>query len=515
MPIRKIDKLVLGPFIGLFILTLCVAIFILLMQFFLIWFDELIGKDLGLVTYLQLFFYFGVNVTPLAFPLATLLASLIAFGNLGEYLELTALKSAGISLLHLLLPLFVFVVALSGLVFLSNGYLVPKVNQKAYSLLYDLRKKKPSIAIKEGVFYNGIPDYSIKVDKKLPDQKTLQGIIIYDHTKDRGYVSVTMAESGQLYTIRGDQYLVMELFNGCSYLEEPAKADSTKREQEAIPSLCRSSFKAQKVVFDLGSFKLTRSSKDLFSFHHSTKNTSQLNAEIAEMKAKIRAANQTVIGEFQQHWSLPNDRKLADACAEPCRKEVLADTNNILVLKAQAKQFQPHQALAAEEDATTEPPVASSTVYQHMLPQIIQKALDQARDFRSKLKTQVNRIEAEQKDLREYEIEKHKRLASAIGCIIMFLIGAPLGALIKRGGLGVPLLVSTIFILLYYVADMFGVRWAKAGILDSFSGAWAPNLILLPFGLFFLRQAQKDTRLLEGDSYTVLLERLRKYITRG
>ena len=177
MPIRKIDKLVLGPFIGLFILTLCVAIFILLMQFFLIWFDELIGKDLGLVTYLQLFFYFGVNVTPLAFPLATLLASLIAFGNLGEYLELTALKSAGISLLHLLLPLFVFVVALSGLVFLSNGYLVPKVNQKAYSLLYDLRKKKPSIAIKEGVFYNGIPDYSIRSTKSFQTKKHSRALL--------------------------------------------------------------------------------------------------------------------------------------------------------------------------------------------------------------------------------------------------------------------------------------------------------------------------------------------------
>lgn len=505
MLIKKIDKLVLSSFIGLFILTLCVAIFIFLMQFFLIWFDELVGKDLGLLVYLQLFFYFGINVTPLAFPLATLLASLIAFGNLGEYSELTALKSAGISLLRILLPLAVFVMLLSGIVLFSNGYLVPKANEKAYNLLYDLRKKKPSIAIREGVFYNDIPDYSIKVDKKLPDQKTLQGIIIYDHTKDRGNVAVTMAESGQLYTIRGGQYLVMELFNGCSYLEEPPKGDLTKCEQKAIPILYRNSFKTQKVVFDLGSFKLPRSSENLFSFHHTTKNNSQLSAEIADMKAKIKAANQTIIDEFRQHWPLPNDRELGDVCMELPKKEVLADTNNIVALKAQAKQLQTYR----EDDATTDPPAANSTVYQHMLPQITQKALDQARDFRSKLATQVNRIQAEQKDLREYEIEKHKRLASAIGCIIMFLIGAPLGALIRRGGLGVPLLVSTIFILIHYVADMFGVRWAKIGILDSLSGSWAPNLILFPFGLFFLRQAQKDTHLLEGDAYTILLERFK------
>ncbi|MEM7055413.1 MAG: LptF/LptG family permease [Bacteroidota bacterium] len=510
MLIKKIDKLVLGSYIGLFILTLCVAIFIFLMQFFLIWFDELIGKNLGLLVYLQLFCYFGINVTPLAFPLATLLASLMALGNLGEYLELTALKGAGVSLLRILLPLAVFVVILSGLVFFSNGYLVPKVNEKAYCLLYDLRKKKPSIAIREGVFYNDIPDYSIKVDKKLPDQKTLQGIIIYDHTKDRGNVAVTMAESGQLYIIHGGQYLVMELFNGCSYLEEPPKVDPTKCKQKAIPILYRSSFKTQKVIFDLGSFKLTRSSENLFSFHHTTKNNSQLSTEIADMKTKIKVASQAIIDEFRQHWPLPNDRELGDVCIEPLKKEVLADINNILALKAQAKQLQTYQ----EDDATTETPATNSTVYQHILPQITQKALDQAKDFRSKLATQVNRIEAEQKDLREYEIEKHKRLASAIGCIIMFLIGAPLGALIRRGGLGVPLLVSTIFILLHYIADMFGVRWAKIGILDSLSGSWAPNLILLPFGLFFLRQAQKDTRLLEGDAYTILLERFKNVIRR-
>lgn len=511
MSLRKLDKLILGPFIGLFILTLCVAIFILLTQFLLIWFDELIGKDLGLLTYLQLLFYFGINATPQAFPLATLVASLITFGNLGEHAELTALKSAGISVLRVLLPLFVFVVVLSGFVFFSNSYLVPKVNIQAYTLLFDLRRKKPSIAIKEGVFYNGIPGYSIKVDKKLPDQRTLQGIMIYDHTQGRGNVAVTIAESGQLYTICGDQYLVIELFDGCSYLEEAATAPP-KREQKAIPSLNRISFQAQKVVLNLASFKLTRSSKDIFSYHHTTKNAHQLNAKIAEIKAKIKAAHQTVVEEAQQRWPVLHEGRWERTPQAPSRQAAIVDTLCILAPAAQTREVPPRPGLVAIADAQTALAIAPSTVYPDMLPQTIQKALDQASAMHSKLKTQVDRIEAKQRDLRKYEVEKYRRLASAVGCIIMFLIGAPLGALIKRGGIGVPLLVSTIFILLYYVADMFGVRWATAGILSSLMGSWLPNLILLSFGLFFLGQAQRDTRLLEGDAYAVLLERLRKYV---
>ena len=506
MFLRKLDKLVLVPFVGLFVLAFCVAVFIFLTQFFLVWFDELIGKDLGWGAYLQLFFYFGVNATPLAFPLATLVASLMAFGNLGEYAELTALKSAGISLLRVLRPVLAFVVLLSGLVFFSNGYLVPGVNVKAYTLLYDLRKKKPTIAIKEGVFYNGIPDYSIKVDKKLPDQKTLQGIIIYDHSKGQGNVSVTVAESGQLYTIRDDQYMVIELFNGCNYLEVPAKADSTKR--EPIPSFNRISFQAQKIVFDLEAFKLTRSNKDIFSYHHTTKNAGQLNAEIAKIEAKIRACRQAMVEEAQQRWPMLHNEQ-----GEEGYKDLgtgVLDTTSSVTTKAEQGQLR--QVLTAEGDAT-EDFIAQAITYRDGLSrQVILKALDQAKGFKGRLQSQASKIRTEQVELREYKTEKYRRLASAMGCIIMFLIGAPLGALIKRGGFGVPLLVSTVFILLYYVADMFGLKWAKAGILDNWVGAWAANLLLLPFGLFFLRQAQKDTRLLEWDAYVVLIERIRRYI---
>ena len=504
MLIKKIDKLVLVPFAGLFILTLVVAIFIILMQFFLIWFDELIGKNLGLDIYLQLFFYFGITATPKAFPLAILLASLIAFGNLGESLELTALKGAGISLLRIILPLLMLVGLLSFFVFFSNNYLVPKVTVKAYNLLYDLRKKKPSISIKEGVFYNGIPNYSIRVEKKLPDQNTLLDIIIYDHTKEKGNIAVTTAESGQLYTTRNDRYLVVELYNGHNYLEEPLD-DKKQTEKKAVASFYRSSFKTQKLLLDFDQFKLTRSSKELFTYYHTTKNAGELQADIEAIKAKIYEAKKTLSEDFQQHWPILIEE---EPLHEPSSLNMSADGHANTYLEA-IRNFQlPEQVQMPENATAIYTTDAAPEPYLRPSPELVQKALEQARDYRNKLRQQVQVIKNEIKELREYEIEKYQRLASTLGCIIMLLIGAPLGALIKKGGLGVPLLISTGFILLYYIADIFGVRWAKSGLVDPLTGAWISNLLLLPFGLFFLRQAQKDSRLLDKDAYVIFIDRL-------
>lgn len=513
MTLKKLDKLVLIPFVGLLSLSLGVTIFILLMQFLLIWFDDLIGKNLGLVTYLQLLLYFGINVTPQAFPLATLVASLITFGNLGEQSALIALKSAGVSLLRVLWPLFIFLLIISSFVLFSNNYLVPRVNLKAYTLLLDLRKKKPSLAIKEGVFYNGIPNYSIRVEKKLQDQKTVQGIIIYDHTQNQGNIAVTIAESGQLYTICNNQYLVIELFNGWSYAEEPTQ-ESLSDEQRGIPSLNRSNFKVQKVIFDLSSFKLIRSSEEIFSNHYTTQNSHRLSMEIAKRKAKIKAIYQTLVEEFQQQWPIFQDTLSKHTHRAPWPEVKLAAHIASSIPKLKVKQlFQPISQ-TMNHDTSPESSVATSTLHKSIPPRAIQKALDRAKETNNKLKTLVDEIAYEQKELREYEAEKNQRLASAVACIIMFLIGAPLGVLIRRGGIGIPLLIAITFVLLYYVVEIFSIRWVKIGILGSISGPWAPNLILSPFALFFLWQAQQDTRLLDWDAHRVRFEKLIKYLTK-
>src|SRR5688500_8600553 len=203
---RKIDKLVLKSFIGPFILTFLVVVFILLMQHMMKYFDDIIGKDLGWNVVGQLLFYFAIFMTPVAMPLAVLLSSLITFGNLGEHFELTAIKSAGISLLRTLRPIFIFVLFLSGVAFYVNNYLVTKADLEAYSLLYNIKQKKPALDLREGAFYNGIPDISIKVNKKFPkDEDALKEIIVYDHRKNDGNKEVTIADSGRMFTILNER----------------------------------------------------------------------------------------------------------------------------------------------------------------------------------------------------------------------------------------------------------------------------------------------------------------------
>src|SRR3954469_130277 len=216
---KKIDKLILGSFIGPFVLTFLVVVFILLLQHMLKYFDDIIGKDLGWDVVGRLLFYFAIFMTPLALPLAVLLSSLITFGNLSEHFEITAIKSLGISLTRALVPIFVFVIFLTGVAFYANNTLVPNAALEAYSLMYDIKQKKPALDLQEGAFYSGIPDISIKVGKKFPDGKTLKDVIIYDHRGATGNKKVTVADSGRMFTFLNDQYLKMELFRGYDYSE--------------------------------------------------------------------------------------------------------------------------------------------------------------------------------------------------------------------------------------------------------------------------------------------------------
>jgi len=281
---KKIDKLILTAFFGPFFLTFFVVIFILLSQFMLRYFDEIVGKDLGFEVIAELIFYFSIFMTQNAFPLAVLLSSLMTFGNLGEHFELTAIKGAGISLVRALLPIFVFSSLLTILAYFSNNYVVPRANLKAFSLLYDVKQKKPSMELKQGTFYNGIDGYSIKVNQKFPDDRSLKDLIIYDHTKGGGNRNVILADSGQMYNIMNNRYLILELFNGRSYSEQ-----RTKRRRGVVigrtpEPFVRNEFQTGKLAFDLTSFNLKRTKEELFAGNKLMKNTHQLRADVDSMK---------------------------------------------------------------------------------------------------------------------------------------------------------------------------------------------------------------------------------------
>ncbi|MEL6562089.1 MAG: LptF/LptG family permease, partial [Bacteroidota bacterium] len=274
---KKLDILILKSFIGPFILTTFVSTFILLTQYMLKYFDDFVGKDLGPEVFAELIMYFSVNMMPVAIPLGVLLSSLMTFGNLGEHFELTAIKSAGISLIRALTPIGVFVSFLTVGTFFFNNHVVPAANLKAYSLLYDIKNKKPALDIRAGQFYNGIDGYSIKAKEKFPDNRTLKDVIIYDHSQPvkSGNKTVIIADSAIMYTVYNDRYLKFELFAGNFYDENP-KGPRRKRLNSRY---IRNSFDKMEMMFSLASFDLKDTKEELFQNNRQMKNISELTTD--------------------------------------------------------------------------------------------------------------------------------------------------------------------------------------------------------------------------------------------
>lgn len=594
---KKIDKLIIGSFLGPFFLTFFVVIFILLSQFMLKYLDEIIGKDLDTSVIMQLIFYFSVFMTPNAFPLAVLLSSLMTFGNLGEHFELTAMKSAGISLIRVMTPIFAFAVLLTGAAYYSNNYIVPKANLKAFSLLYDVKQMKPSMELKEGAFYNGIEGFSIKVGEKHPDGKSLKDLIIYDHTGNQGNKSVTLADSGQMYNIYNDRYLVLELFNGNAYMEEKTTKRNYLSQQHPDP-LVRNEFDAQKIVFSLASFDMKRTKEELFSTNRLMKNSQQLKIDVDSMKTEYKDKTeevkehsfkffdyhlQDIVSVYKERaFEREEKKRLEEEKKEQRANEIIEakikqekedlegksisleksyDTTRAGSAVTSAKTIpkkldqkqkaaiknkvnatkkttpkaltKPRNTVKPSIDFKSKKELAKKTevedtviqlTYEENIaildslmnrPAVVKKAFTRAlthiRYVKNNMMTQSSRLDKLASEINKFELEQHKKLSYAITILIMFFIGAPLGAIIKRGGLGMPVLISLSFFILFYVISMMCEKWTRTDVMDPVLAAWMANIILLPIGLFFMKQAKNDARLFDMDFYSVVFIKLKAY----
>jgi lipopolysaccharide export system permease protein len=552
---KKIDKLVLKAFVGPFILTFLVVVFILLMQHMLKYFDDIIGKDLGWNVVGQLLFYFAIFMTPVAMPLAVLLSSLIAFGNLGEHFELTAIKSSGISLSRTLQPIFFFVLILTGLAFYANNYLVPKAALEAYSLLYDIKQKKPALELREGAFYNGIPDISIKVNKKFPeDEAALKEIIVYDHRKNDGNKEVTIADSGRMSTILNEQYLKFELFNGYNYTEGSSQErEMTGQKNTSAETLTRSRFSKTEVVFDLSSYDLKRTDKKWFEGNRIMRNLDELNEDVDSMNNEILQQRfnyynfrQSYFLYFRKQDSLTMppgiyeykmmrdslEKMRGDSARDPLLTSAEVAQRQFELAKSRAKAVRKmpmrlerfkarKKRVELPKDTLSAAVLSSDSVVTKALDsimtmppsrEVVQAATNMARQVKSQVENNNYSVDLFHKELVVFEIQWHKIIASSLACVAMFLIGAPLGSIIKRGGLGVPFLVSIFFFIVYYLLTMQGEKLAKQDTLTAWLGVWMADLVLLIVGLLFLRQARNDARLFEADFYNVVLDKFKKWV---
>lgn len=552
---KKLDKLILKSFLGPFFLTFVVVVFILLMQYMIKYFDEIVGKGLDATVYAELLFYFSIHVTTLALPLAVLLSSLMTFGNLGEHFELTAIKSAGISLTRALVPLLIATLGITVMAFINNDQIVPRANLNAYSLLYDIRQTKPSLSLQEGSFYNGIPNYSIKVNKKFPDEESLKGLIIYNHTKGRGNTDVILADSGRMYMFGNDQYMMLEMYDGQSYVESVPERTVTANNEPA--DFVRNKFKKSKLVFSLESFNMVETQKEYFASNRVMKDVQHLSADVDSMENKMVETKFTIYDQAANYNPFVNLAKVevpegiekryieldSIAKAKELARTALDTTKITPVSAASGINKKPidgtglanarDRKLLSEDGGNKSlrevrdqaknrkiytPSLADTAILAKVeekytnpkeREELYKSALGQVRYIKNSHEVYASRAKEIQRNIYMWEIEIHKKWAQAVACMVMFMIGAPLGSIIKRGGLGVPVIVSIAFFIIYYVFTMFGEKWAREGIVSPEVGIWSANIILLPFGLLFLWQARNDARLFESDFYSVWIARFR------
>ncbi|OGX88837.1 LptF/LptG family permease [Hymenobacter glacialis] len=466
--LKKLDKLILKAFAGPFLLTFAVVQFILLTHTLLKYLDDIIGKDLGTGVLLQLLFFFSVLIVPISLPLAVLLSSLMTYGNLGEHHELTAIKASGIALTRILRPVLLVTIGLAVGAFWFNETIVPRANLKAYSLLWDVRQQKLALDIREGVFYNGIPGYTIKVDRKTGENgDRLHGVMIYDHTQKSGNATVILADSGRMFTRFGGAYLGLELFHGNTYIEQP------DMQNRAGASFTRQGFDHNLVTFSLASFDLGRTQEELFSTNRMMLNIPQLHNAADSVQKRMLIEQSQVVRQTNAYFSFLR----FDTTGRAANRKVEG-----LVVPA---------SLLAPPSAT-----------------ILQQAGNRANNLRAFASSTAERLDDYARNSAMFRIEVYRKYSQSVAVLLMFLIGAPLGAIIKKGGLGVPILVSIMFFIIYYVLSIMGEKYGREFVMPVGIGMWMSNLLLLPAGLFFLYQAYNDSGLLELDFWRRLPQRM-------
>jgi lipopolysaccharide export system permease protein len=485
--VKKVDTFVLKSFIGPLIFTFFIVLIILLLQFLWMYVDDLAGKGLSFNILAELLYYFALTFVPTAFPLAILLASLMTFGNMGEFSELSALKSSGIPLQRIMRPLIVLIAILSIISFYFSNNVLPFSTERARTLLWDIRRKKPDINIQAGSFYNGVPDFSIKITTKDPVTNRLDNLIIYDHRDRKGNISVTTADSGYMKTTPDGTGLIMILYNGYAYSEiEEKNANLSARKYPSRKGF----FKEQTIVIPLSGFDLERSEDGLFKSNAAMLNISQLTFYIDSLNKRFNNKLNTQFKEF-------NTTKIY--------------YEKINMLNFAVSDFKT-DSIKKFREFNTKAIFDSLTVSERRT--VLAKAIDNIKDGNSYLAANNEAVHSEVKYIIKYEVEWHKKLTMSFACLVFFFIGAPLGAIIRKGGLGTPSVISIFFFVIYYVISISAQKLVEEVVVGTLAGMWAASYILLPIGIFLTYKATTDSVIMNIDTYLLFFKKIKDYLYR-
>jgi lipopolysaccharide export system permease protein len=474
--VKKLHKLIIGSFIGPFVLTFFVMLFILEMQFIWKYVDDFMGKGLKWYIIAELLFYVSANLVTMALPLAVLLSSIMTFGNLAENYELVAMKSSGLSLSKIMRPMVITIILISAGAFYFSNNISPIANHKFRSLLWDVTKQSPAVELNDGVFFNGIDGFSIRVKKNNKETGELSDVLIYDHSDPfSGNRKVIRAARGSMKKSTNEQFLVLTLFEGYSYDEIVPKKSKNKKDKDAYRPHLKNYFKKDIIRVDLSGLAFNRTNEGLFKGHYSMLTLGQLNVYEDSLTDNYNER----LTDYQDYLN----RTLY----------VQRDSNSLSIdtITAESKSF--------END---------SWAY---LRGTIEGAINSSRNTKNYIERTIEMLNSKDENLRKYKVEWHRKFTLSFACIVLFFIGAPLGAIIRKGGFGLPVVFSIVFFIIYHIISISSEKMAIQGVLSPFQGMWASASILTPVGIFLTYKAATDSALLDVTAY---IEKYKKWFSK-
>lgn len=525
--IKKLDLFVTRSFLMMLAGAFFVSLFVLMMQFTWRYIDELIGKGLTMDIFAQFFWYMALTVVPQAIPLAILLSSLISFGNMGERLELLAMKSAGIPLIRIMRPLIVIVTAIGGMSFYFQNVTSPNAEYQLRALLLSMHESAPALDIPEGAFYNGIPNVNLYVQKKENETGMLYNVIIYK--TDRGFnkAQIVLADSAKLEITGDKHYLKLQLYSGEQF--ENLDASSTGRLNAYIP-YDRETFAYKQLYIEFDS-NFNVLDADAIGNRPESRNMAELVVGVDSMETyadSLGKANYAIVAKEGGLGTIPALNRYHNDAPKQTPAKTAAKTpaaaTQAPVAKAEKKTAAPAQA-AKPDKSSAEVPVTKididslfSSLSAEQKTSVINKTREKAGRVETELEWQRYEVLDIDLNMRKYMIAWHNKILLSLTCIIFFFVGAPLGSIIQKGGLGLPTVVSVIIFILYYIISTSGMKLAKEGTWEIWFGMWISAMVLVPLGAFLTYKANKDSVVFNAEAYrrffiTVLGLRTRRHIT--
>lgn len=536
---KRLHIFIIKSFLGPLIATFFISLFVLLMQFMFRYIEDMVGKGLEASIVLEFTMYAAATLIPMALPLSVLLASIMTMGNLGENYELTALKASGISLQRIMSPLIVFIVAMSIGAFFYSNIVIPEANTQLLALYKDIEKSRPELQIKEGVFNDAIENFSVRIARKDPKTNTLYGLKIYNHRDKPDNVEVTIADSGRLVFKALQNKILVELFDGYTYQEVLKK----KNYQKNRP-FRKDKFKSKKFYIKLKE-KEDRTDASMFKNRYKMLNIRRLNRSIDSIsnlynkqlkQQQTKLFNQDVfkkeraIRVYAREVSIPPKDVPTRQIQKELKNGEVPDKKEKKIEKAEIKEVKknklPEIVVATfKRDSLVDSVFNSykekgmSDVYAlfNDLPAdskigVLSKAINEAKTTAAGIENQDRNISYKRESIIRREIEWHRKFILSFACFVFFFIGAPLGAIIRKGGLGLPVVISIIFFIIYYIITNMGEKLAREGVISPFEGMWISSVILLPVGAFLTYKSTTDSSMLNMDAYRYFFIRFGKAV---